>query len=309
MQTTSQILMIRPVAFGYNAETAINNAFQKAGTDKNINEQAQHEFDHFVEVLKTNGIGVTVIEDTLAPHTPDSIFPNNWASYHDDGTIVIYPMFASNRRREREKNVMGKLKETFEVRATFDLTAYEKDEIFLEGTGSMILDRENRIAYACASPRTHPTVLYDFCNEMNYTPVLFSAKDAGGQNIYHTNVMMCLADKYAVICMDSISNENEKNILLQKFQETGKEMIPISLEQMNRFAGNMLQVENFEGKKFLVMSSQAYQSLTKEQIEKLESHNPILHAPLNTIEQNGGGSARCMMAEIFLPLKNQSNLK
>ncbi len=309
MQTTSQILMIRPVAFGYNAETAINNAFQKAGTDKNINEQAQHEFDHFVEVLKTNGIGVTVIEDTLDPHTPDSIFPNNWASFHNDGTVVIYPMFASNRRWEREKTVIGKLKETFEVRATFDLTAYEKEEIFLEGTGSMILDRENRIAYACASPRTYPTVLYDFCNEMNYTPVLFSATDAGGQDIYHTNVMMCLANEYAVICMDSISNENEKNILLQKFEETGKEMIPISPEQMNRFAGNMLQVENLEGKKILVMSSQAYQSLTKEQIEKLESYNPILHASLNTIEQNGGGSARCMMAEIFLPLKNQSNLK
>lgn len=309
MQSTSHILMIRPVAFGYNAETAVNNAFQSAGVDANINEQAQNEFDYFVAVLTSNGIDVTVVQDTKEPHTPDSVFPNNWASYHTHGTVVLYPMFAENRRMERDKDVLEKLKEKFEVGSILDLTDYEREEIFLEGTGSMILDRENKIAYACISPRTHAKAFEYFCNQLSYNPVLFSAKDANGQAIYHTNVMMCLADDYVVICLDSIASEQEKNVLLQKFQETKREIIVISLQQMNQFAGNMLQVENAEGRKFLVMSSQAFKSLSAEQYEKLESYNHILHAPLYTIEQNGGGSARCMMAEIFLPVKTPQVLE
>lgn len=305
MQTTSHILMIRPVSFGYNAETAVNNAFQRAGAETNINELALKEFDNFVELLKSNGIDVIVVNDTPMPHTPDSVFPNNWASFHDDGTVVIYPMYATNRRTERKKGVLKKLAARFVVRFTYDLTGYEKDEMFLEGTGSMILDRQNKIAYACLSPRTHASVLDDFCNQMGYTSILFSAKDQNGQDIYHTNVMMCLADSYVVICLDSLIHDHEKAEVLQKFSDTGKELIPISIKQMKQFAGNMLQIENNKGRKFIVMSTQAYQSLTKEQIGQLESHNQILHAPLFTIEQNGGGSARCMMAEVFLPLKSQ----
>jgi len=305
MQTTSHILMIRPASFGYNAETAVNNAFQRAGAETNINELALKEFDNFVELLKSNGIDVIVVNDTPMPHTPDSVFPNNWASFHDDGTVVIYPMYATNRRTERKKGVLKKLAARFVVRFTYDLTGYEKDEMFLEGTGSMILDRQNKIAYACLSPRTHASVLDDFCNQMGYTPILFSAKDQNGQDIYHTNVMMCLADSYVVICLDSLIHDHEKAEVLQKFSDTGKELIPISIKQMKQFAGNMLQIENNKGRKFIVMSTQAYQSLTKEQIGQLESHNQILHAPLFTIEQNGGGSARCMMAEVFLPLKSQ----
>lgn len=303
MQTTSHLLMVRPVAFCYNEETAVNNAFQRAGVDTDINEQAQNEFDYFVTVLQSHGIDVTVVDDTPEPHTPDSVFPNNWASYHEDGTIVIYPMFAPNRRNEREKNVIDVINEKFIIRSSFNLTDYEPDEIYLEGTGSMVLDRENRIAYACVSPRTHPTAFYDFCAQLNYTPVLFSATDADENAIYHTNVMMCLADEFVVICFESLNSEQEINMLLEKFEATEKDIILINLEQMKRFAGNMLQVKNKDGEKFLVMSTQAYKSLSKEQVEQLGIYNQILHAPLYTIEQNGGGSARCMMAEIFLPLK------
>ncbi len=304
MQTTSHILMIRPAAFGYNAETAVNNAFQQNSADADVNKKAQQEFDHFVTLLQTNGIDVIVIEDTSNPHTPDSIFPNNWASYHTDGTVVLYPMFATNRRKEREKDVLEKISEHFTIHNITDLTGYEKEEIFLEGTGSIILDRENKIAYACLSPRTHTAAFNGFCNKLGYEPVIFTAIDANGQKIYHTNVMMCIAEKYVVICMDSIASEDEKNILTQIFKQTNKEVIQISLEQTNRFAGNMLQVQNKAGERFLVMSTQAYESLAQQQLERLQSYNRILHAPLNTIEKNGGGSARCMMAEIFLPLKN-----
>lgn len=300
MQTTSQILMIRPVAFDFNAETAVNNAFQQQSSETAVNEKAQKEFDDFVAVLRANKINVTVIDDTLEPHTPDSIFPNNWASYHDDGTVVLYPMFATNRRLERQKKVLEKINERFIINSEIDLTGYENDNLFLEGTGSVILDREHHIAYACVSPRTNATVLYDFCDKKGYTPVLFTALDKKGKQIYHTNVMMCLANLYVIICLDSVSNEAERNILKEKFQETGKEIIQISFEQMNQFAGNMLQVKNEEGENFLVMSTQAYRSLTNEQIKRIETYNPIIHSPLYTIEQNGGGSARCMMAEIFL---------
>lgn len=303
MQTTSQILMIRPVAFDFNAETAVNNAFQQQSSETAVNEKAQKEFDDFVAVLRANKINVTVIDDTLEPHTPDSIFPNNWASYHDDGTVVLYPMFATNRRLERQKKVLEKINERFIINSEIDLTGYENDNLFLEGTGSVILDREHHIAYACVSPRTSATVLYDFCDKKGYTAVLFTALDINGKQIYHTNVMMCLANLYVIICLDSVSNEAERNILKEKFQETGKEIIQISFEQMNQFAGNMLQVKNEGDENFLVMSTQAYRSLTNEQIKRIETYNPIIHSPLYTIEQNGGGSARCMMAEIFLQKK------
>jgi len=302
--TTSTLLMIRPAAFAFNPQTAVNNSFQKITEQLHVHEKALQEFDNFVHVLSVYGIKVTVIQDTREPHTPDSVFPNNWISFHEDGTVVLYPMFAENRKLERNKNIVEKLNETFFIRTTIDLTNYEQQNAFLEGTGSMVLDRDNEIAYACLSPRTNASVLYDFCDATGYSPVLFNAVDENGKEIYHTNVMMCMADSYVVICFDSIKDQLQKQMLTDKFEETGKKIIEISLEQMNHFAGNMLQVENVAGNQFIIMSTQAYNSLTEEQTNLLQTFNPIIHSSLDTIEQSGGGSARCMMAEIFLPLKS-----
>jgi hypothetical protein len=295
--------MIRPVNFGFNAETAVNNAFQVAGYDDAAHEKAAREFDRFVEALRSNGVQVTVVEDTPQPHTPDSVFPNNWISFHHDGTVILYPMFAENRRQERKPHVLEQLAGKFAITHTIDLTRYEREQRFLEGTGSMVLDRDHRIAYACLSPRTSKEVLEAFCQKMNYRPVIFTATDSKGRPIYHTNVMMCVADRYVVICLDSIAAKNERENVIAVIKETGKDVVPITMEQMNRFAGNMLQVHNQQGEKLLVMSSQAYGALTPEQVRQLESYNRIVHAPLDTIETNGGGSARCMMAEVFLPVK------
>lgn len=297
--------MIRPVHFGFNAETAVNNAFQVAGADAAAQEKAEREFDEFVHLLRQNGVNVLVVNDTPEPHTPDSIFPNNWISFHDEGAAVLYPMFAANRRAERKPQVLEALKEQFNIKETIDLSDYENKDLFLEGTGSMVLDRDHKIAYACLSPRTHKEVLNEFCKKMQYKPILFTAIDASGKPVYHTNVMMCVADRYAVICLESIASQPERELVAATLHQSGKEIIDISMEQMNRFAGNMLQVQNNKGEKILVMSGQAYASLTEKQLNKLSSLNRIVYAPLNTIETNGGGSARCMMAEIFLEIKNK----
>lgn len=295
--------MIRPVNFGFNAETAVNNAFQVAGADQAAQEKAAKEFDDFVALLRQNNVDVMVVNDTPEPYTPDSIFPNNWISFHDNGTILLYPMFAANRRQERKPQVLQQINNQFAIQNTIDLSSYEQEDLFLEGTGSMVLDRDHQIAYACLSPRTHQQVLTDFCKQMQYRPVLFTAIDATGKAIYHTNVMMCVGDRYVVICLDSIPNQQERIAVVDTIRATGKNLIEISLDQMNHFAGNMLQVQNKSGEQLLVMSSQAYQSLTAEQVQQLTSYNRIVHAPLTTIETNGGGSARCMMAEIFLQPK------
>jgi hypothetical protein len=302
-QTTPHLLMIKPVRFSFNAETAVNNSFQQASDDDAVAEKATKEFDRFVEVLTAAGIDVTVVPDTPEPHTPDSVFPNNWISFHEDGTVFLYPMFAVNRRLERKPHVLAAVDEKFLVKNTIDLTGFEDKELFLEGTGSMVLDRTNRIAYACLSPRTAPEVLTDWAAKSGYTIVSFISVDSSGSPIYHTNVMMCVADRYAVICLDSIPDQIERENVLKSLNGTGKEIINISFGQMNQFAGNMLQVQNKEGKSFLVMSSQAFNSLTKEQVAQIEIYNPILHSDIKTIETNGGGSARCMMAEVFLPMK------
>ncbi|MBW0162500.1 MAG: amidinotransferase [Sediminibacterium sp. Gen4] len=303
MQTTSNLLMIKPVRFDFNAETAVNNSFQQASADQQVSEKAAAEFDRFVSVLNNAGVQVTVVEDTPEPHTPDSVFPNNWISFHDDGTIFLYPMFAVNRRLERKPHVLSVIAEKFRVANTIDLSAYEQQQVFLEGTGSMVLDRENKISYACLSPRTDIQVLHDWCNKAGFRPVAFTSVDSKGDPIYHTNVMMCIADQFAVICLDSIPDETEKRTVIETLKDTKKEIIEISFDQMNRFAGNMLQVQNTNGDRFLVMSSQAYNSLTAEQIKRIEHYNPILHSDITTIETNGGGSARCMMAEVFLAEK------
>jgi hypothetical protein len=304
MQNTQHLLMIQPVAFNFNTETAVNNSFQVASTETDIAARAKKEFIYFVQKLRDHKIDVTVIEDTPEPHTPDSVFPNNWISFHEDGTIILYPMFAKNRRLERKPHIIEVIKQKFNVIQTIDLTISEEHNIFLEGTGSMVLDRKNKIAYACISPRTNIILFNQFCKLRNYTPISFTATDKINHLIYHTNVMMCVADEYAIICLESIIDKEEKQLLINSIQQTKKEIISITLQQMNCFAGNMLQVKNMEGKRFLIMSSQAYNSLTKEQINTIQSYNQIIHSNLETIETNGGGSARCMIAEIFLPLKN-----
>jgi hypothetical protein len=292
--------MIRPVHFGYNAETAVNNKFQVAGNDESAQAKALEEFDVFVEKLRGNSIDVTVINDTPEPHTPDSIFPNNWISFHDNGSIVLYPMYAVNRRAERKQHVLDAIGDKFNILSKIDLTGYEQSNVFLEGTGSMVLDRDHKIAYACISQRTDVKALGDWCTQFGYTSCSFTATDANGDAIYHTNVMMCVADKYVVICLDSIADNSECETVINTITKTGKEIITISPEQMNRFAGNMLQLQNAKGEKILVMSQQAYDALSYQQISRLEKYNRILSADLDSIEINGGGSARCMIAEVFL---------
>jgi hypothetical protein len=299
MQTTSHLLMIRPVNFTFNPETAVNNAFQSTAT-ADAQQQARREFDEIVRLLRNSGVDVTVIDDIPEPYTPDSIFPNNWISFHENGLVCLYPMYAANRRLERKPDVLERLGKIFRIERIIDLTAYEKLGRFLEGTGSMVLDRDNKIAYACLSPRTDEIVLRDFCSQTGYTPEIFNAVDANSQPIYHTNVMMCVADRYVVACADSILEPRERAHFIQTIQSSGKELIPITVDQMNHFAGNMLQVHTHWGERLLVMSSEACNSLTTDQISHLISFNVILHSDLNAIETNGGGSARCMMAEIHL---------
>jgi hypothetical protein len=302
MQTTSHILMIRPVAFGLNIQTADSNAFQnKSASQEEVQEKALVEFDDFVAKLRANGIDVTVIEDTPNPHTPDSIFPNNWISFHEDGSIYLYPMQAENRRLERREDLIDILSKSFSITEINDLSFTEEKGEYLEGTGSLVLDRENKLAYACLSIRTQEKVLEIFCKESGYKAVTFNAVDQNGMAIYHTNVMMCVGDAFVVICLDSIPDDPEQTKVVKAIEDSRKEIIEISLEQMNHFAGNMLQVKNKEGRSFLIMSTRAHQALNQRQLDEIGKYATILSSSLTTIEDNGGGSARCMMAEIHLP--------
>ena len=292
--------MIRPLHFVFNEETAVNNSFQVRAGTSDLTLKAVQEFDAFVQALRNEGVDVTVVEDSPDPHTPDAIFPNNWISFHESGVYCLYPMFAANRRKERKSEVLEIVKNKFHYRQLVDLTGYESKNLFLEGTGSMVLDREKMLAYACLSPRTDMQVLDDFCKKMNYRPVAFHAVNEKGYPIYHTNVMMCVADQYVVICLDSIADISERKSVEETIRSSGKEIITISLEQMNQFAGNMLQLENNQKEKLLVMSSAAWSSLLPGQTAKLARYNRIVHASLQNIETNGGGSARCMIAEIHM---------
>lgn len=299
MQNTSHLLMIRPAHFGYNAQTAVNNSFQIKADQAGVPEKGLREFDALVGKLRAHEIEVTVMEDSPEPNTPDAIFPNNWISFHDAGTLCLYPMYAPNRRLERKPAMLESISRIFPVKNRIDLTHYENKNQFLEGTGSMVLDRDHRIAYAGISPRTDLIVLEDFCKQLNYQSCVFHAFDGQGKPIYHTNVMMCVADRFVVICLEAIWDAAENKLVLQTIVASGKEIIPITLGQMNHFAGNMLQVENAKEEKFLVMSSAAFKALTQDQIKKLSSFNRIIHSPLHAIESNGGGSARCMIAEVY----------
>lgn len=310
-QTTSHILMVRPVNFRYNEQTAINNYYQKVLDNlspEDANKQAISEFDSFVEKLREAGIRVYVFQDDAYPDTPDSVFPNNWVSFHADGRIALYPMYAKNRRLERREEIFEILADDFdfEVDSLEDFSEFENDGLILEGTGSMILDRENRIAYAALSERTDMEVLESFCHRFDYDAQAFHAfQTVNGERlpIYHTNVMMCLGSGFSVICLNAIDDDNERNRIKDSLKKTGKKIVEISEDQKGRFAGNMLNVSNEEGEEFCVMSTAAYESLRPDQIELIQKHAKILHSSLDTIEALGGGSARCMMAEIFLPKK------
>lgn len=307
MQTTDTVLMIEPIAFGYNAQTAENNYFQVNSENADTQEKALHEFKNFVEKLRSKGINVITVKDTVEPHTPDSIFPNNWVSFGADGKVFLYPMFAPNRRDERRSEILEEVKnQGFEIAEIDDISHFENEEKYLEGTGSMIFDHDFKIAYGSVSLRLDEELFRKFCHKIGYEAVVFhSFQNAGAERlpIYHTNVMMCVADKFVVICLDCIDDEMEREKVQEMIKHSEKEIIEISEEQMQQFAGNMLQVRNSEGKTFLVMSETAYKSLTPEQISAIEKYSEIIYSGLNTIETNGGGSARCMLAEVFLPRK------
>jgi hypothetical protein len=306
-QTTNTILMIRPVNFRMNEQTAVNNYFQEDLDIKNIdiNTKAQEEFDAFVEKLRAAGINVVVENDDKLLDIPDSIFPNNWVSFHGNGDVAKYPMFAENRRRERRDEVFTRLEEEgFRIENIIDYSSAELEGVFLEGTGSIALDRVNRKAYCALSPRADEDLFIEFCEDFEYSPVVFTANqtvDGKRLAIYHTNVMMCLAENFAVICLDTIDDKKERKNVVKHLRQDGKEIISISESQMNQFAGNMLQLRGTNNQRYLVMSAAAHKSLTAAQIVSIEKHCPIISSSLETIETCGGGSARCMMAEVFLP--------
>ncbi len=305
-QITDTILMIRPVAFRMNEETVANNYFQKQIQieEGDINSKAQAEFDAIVEKLRAVGVNVIVEDDLLDLDTPDSIFPNNWVSFHHNGIVGLFPMFAENRRRERREEIINRLEEEgFLVEGFMDYTSAEDAGVFLEGTGSILLDRVHHKAYCALSPRADEELFIEFCEDFEYDPVVFNANqtvDGERLPIYHTNVLMALAENFAVICLDAIDDRSEKKNVLEHLKQSGKEIIEITEAQMHQFAGNMLQVRG-KDHKYMVMSTAALDSLTQEQISAIEKHCLILSSDLETVESCGGGSARCMMAEVFLP--------
>ena len=299
MQTAKKILMVRPAHFAYNQETAKNNYFQNETSNPNINEKAIQEFDNFVSILRSNKIEVIVVQDTIDSATPDSIYPNNWFSTHSTGELIFYPMYAQNRRQERKLETIGIIEEHFRAHKVIDLTEWESKNRFLEGTGSLILDHNNRVAYACRSERTDDIVFEEFYTKMNFEPQLFNAYDENENIIYHTNVMLSIGEKFAVICSESIIDENRRDNVINSLQNFKKEVIQISFEQMRSFCANILEVRNSENEHYLIMSEKAKQAFTDYQIKILERHCKLVSSPLNIIEETGGGSARCMIAEIF----------
>ena len=299
MQTASKILMVRPAKFAYNEQTARNNYFQKNLNLPNLDKKVLEEFDNFVKVLRSNKIEVVVVQDTIDPHTPDSIFPNNWFSTHSTGELILYPMFAENRRDERKPQILKTIKEHFSSHKVIDLTGWENKNRFLEGTGSLVLDHINRNAYACHSERTDEIVFEEFYSRMNFKPQLFNAYDEIGKYIYHTNVILSIGENHAVICAESINDNKRRSDIIDNLKKVKENIIEITFEQMRCFCANILEVRNSDNINCLVMSEKAKNAFTNEQIEILENHCILISAPLNLIEKIGGGSARCMIAEIF----------
>jgi hypothetical protein len=299
----STVLMIRPASFGFNAETAANNVFQNSIptlTQKEIQQKAIGEFDNFIATLRANDIDVIVVEDTPEPQKPDAVFPNNWFCSLPDGTVAVFPMFAANRRIEKRNDLVKMLGSNYKVKDVEDWSKYEAENLFLEGTGSMLIDHDTKIIYACISPRTDNTLLEKFAKEHGYKAVAFHSKDENGKDIYHTNVIMHLGEDYAVVSLDSIQNDAERKTVSEMLVGTGHEIIPITLQQVYAFAGNMLQIKNKKGARITILSTTSYESLMEEQKQILERHTKLLPLDISTIETIGGGSVRCMMAEIFL---------
>ena len=307
-QATNSILMIRPINFGYNEETAQDNHYQiKELTHKNVNERAQKEFDNMVKNLRQNGVSVHVFQDDENEYTPDSIFPNNWVSFHENGDVGLYPMCAENRRMERRPEVLDFLEnEGFTISNIVDYSSAESENKFLEGTGSMILDRENRLAYCSISNRSNEDLFIEFCEDFEFTPIIFNSFQTVGNKrlpIYHTNVMMCVATDYVIVCLDSIDDKKQRKNVSSFIKDSGKKLIEISENQVESFAGNMLELVNDKGESILVMSKSAEDSLNENQKNIITKYSRIISSDINTIETCGGGSTRCMMAEIFLPKK------
>ncbi|HNS30896.1 MAG TPA: arginine deiminase-related protein [Tenuifilaceae bacterium] len=302
MQTTNSVFLVRPANFGYNVETAVSNVFQNKMSEKEevIQSKVLKEFDVFTSTLRSKGVNVFVFDDTPTPVKPDAIFPNNWISLHSNGKVILYPMCTPNRRIERRQDIIDSLAKKFKIAEVIDLSGSEADNKFMEGTGSIVFDHTNRIAYACLSPRTDKDVFLEVCSILQYKPVYFYSRDKSGKKIYHTNVVMCVGKGFAVICLESITDRKERENVVEMLTGTGNQIIDISFEQMVSFAGNMLAIRSNDGKELLVMSQTSYDSLTKNQRETLEKFCELVPLSINTIETIGGGSARCMIAEIFL---------
>lgn len=296
--TTAKVMMIRPKRFRFNEETAGDNTFQKKGAE-NSSEIALKEFDSLVNRLQKNGVEVMVVNDSDAHDTPDAVFPNNWISTHANGTIVLYPMYAENRRKEIRQEIIDQLSTEYGYNEVIDWTTFAETNQFLEGTGSFVLDRNKQIAYACISERTNKELAQQWGETMNYEVICFSAVDRTGKAIYHTNVMMNISEQFAVVCLESIHKKRERELVHGTLEQSGKEVIPISYEQMEQFAGNMLTLKNKNDESLLVLSETAYESLTQKQLSQLTSFAKPVVAPIPVIEENGGGSVRCMIAELF----------
>ncbi|MBB1286167.1 amidinotransferase [Flavisolibacter sp. BT320] len=307
MQATQSIFLVRPANFVYNKETALSNTFQNALTEELsiIQEKVNSEFNGFVQTLQASDVLVLVFEDTAHPVKPDAVFPNNWVSLHENGKVVLYPMCAKNRRTERRNEILEAIGEKFCISEVIDLSGYEKEGCFLEGTGSIVFDHQNKTAYACLSPRTDKELFLHVCLLLQYHPIYFYALDPEGKEIYHTNVMMCVADRFCVICLESITNDVERTMVIDSLTNSGHEIVDISYEQMKNFAGNMLELRTSHDKNVLAMSANAYNSLYAAQKDRLEKYVKLLPLQVQTIETIGGGSVRCMIAEIFLPDKNR----
>ena len=307
MQSTNTIFLVRPSSFSFNTKTSISNTFQAplSESKETIQQKVLSEFDEFANTLTAKGIQVHVFDDTEFPEKPDAIFPNNWISFHPDGTLILYPMLAPNRRPEKREDIVTFFKNNYSVQTLLDLTHYEKDNSFLEGTGSIVFDHVHKIAYATLSPRTHKALFLSVCDYLHYQPVCFHAFDKSEIPIYHTNVMMCIAKHFAVICLDSIADKSDRAMLVNQLKDSGHQIIDISFEQMNQFACNMLSLQTINDKEILVLSQSAFDSLNGTQKKEIEQFVELLPMSIPTIETIGGGSARCMIAEVFLQAKEK----
>ena len=308
MHSSNSIFLIKPANFGYNAETATSNAFQnKIENSRELAQKAIEEFEAMALKLSLKGVNALVLEDSKFPIKPDAVFPNNWGSFHADGTVVLYPMLAKNRRAEKRRELLEQINEKFKIKKVIDLSEKENKGVFLEGTGSIIFDHTYKIAYACLAPRTDKNLFVEICELLRYRPVFFHAHDRSGKAIYHTNVMMNIGNGYAVICMDSIHDEKEKQLILQELQNSDKEIVDISFEQMNAFCGNMIELKTQDKKNILAMSQTAFDNLSSLQKDILEKYCELLPLKIHTIEKIGGGSVRCMISEIFLPQRTEGS--